>query len=137
MHANLARCLLFAATVSMAPSLAQAEDADLVQCLNTPTGSEQKRCTQELFRKASDELKVAYAGALEKAAAADARNAADGPSSAAFVESQRAWEIYRDAECKGVVGRGGGTGRMVWVFGCLAEKNRVRVEEINVPFYQR
>ena len=119
------------------PSLAGAADAELAQCLDSATGGEQKRCTQELLRKASDELKAAYGSALEKAAAADAREAADGSSSAALTESQRAWELYRDAECKGVVGRGGGSGRMVWVFGCLAEKTRDRIGEINVPFYQR
>ncbi|MBX9649621.1 MAG: lysozyme inhibitor LprI family protein [Xanthobacteraceae bacterium] len=132
MHANviLQRTslagVLIAATL---PSLAGAADAELAQCLDAADGGEQKRCTQELFRKASDELKTAYAGALQKAA--------DSSSSAALAESQRAWEIYRDAECKGVVGRGGGSGRMVWTFGCLAEKTRARVEELKVPFYQR
>ena len=121
------------------PSLAQAEDADLVQCLNAPTGSEQKQCTQALFQNTADEMKKAYAGVTEKAAEADARNSGSGDGSAAvaIAESQRAWEIYRDAECRGVVGRGSGSGRMVWVFGCLAEKTQERIRELNAPFYQR
>lgn len=131
--------VLIAATT---PSLARAQDATLARCLDAADGGEQKRCTQELFRQSADELKTTYANVLEKAAAADARrpqsgNAADGSAVAAIAESQRVWETYRDAECKGVVGRGGGSGRMVWVFGCLAEKTRDRIRELNIPFYQR
>jgi uncharacterized protein YecT (DUF1311 family) len=139
MHANLARCLLFAAALSMAPALAQAEDADLVQCLNAPTGSEQKQCTQALFQNAVEEMKKVHARVTEKAAEADARNSGsgDGGASAAIAASQHAWEVYRDAECRDVVGRGGGSGRMVWVFGCLAGKTRERIRELNTPFYQR
>ena len=132
---------LLAAAIMMDPSFARAGNAELVQCLDSATGGEQKRCTQALFRKAEDELKNAYAAILEKAAKADARaalpNATEKGSSAAVTESQRAWEIYRDAECKGVGGRGGGSGRMVWVFGCLTEKTVDRIRELNIPFAQR
>lgn len=123
----------------MASSVARAEDADLVRCLNAPTGSEQKQCTQALFQSAAEELKKTYAGVLEKAAEAEARTSgsSDGSSSSAISESQRAWEVYRDAECRGVVGRGGGSGRMVWISGCLVEKTRERIRELNAPFYQR
>jgi uncharacterized protein YecT (DUF1311 family) len=135
----LARSLLLTATLSMAPSLARADDADLVRCINAPTGSEQKQCTQVLSQNAEDEMNKTYAGVLEKAAEADARTSGsgDGSSSVVLSESQRAWEVYRDAECKGVVGRGGGSGSMVWVFGCLAEKTRERIRELKAPFYQR
>jgi uncharacterized protein YecT (DUF1311 family) len=125
--------------VSMAPSLARAEDADLAQCLSAPTGSEQKQCTQALFQSAVEEMKKVHARVTEKAAEADARNpgSGDGGAAAAIAASQRAWEIYRDAECRDVVGRGGGSGRMVWVFGCLAEKTRERIRELKTPFDQR
>ena len=133
------RGFLLAAVLSIAPSFAHADDADLIRCLNAPTGSEQKQCTQALFQDAADRMKQTYAGVLEKAAEADARNAGsgDGGVAAAIAESQRAWNTYRDAECRGVVGRGGGSGRMVWVFGCLAEKTRERIRELNTPFYRR
>ena len=123
----------------MVPALARADDADLVQCLNAPTGNEQKQCTQALFLSAVEEMKKVHARVTEKAAEADARNIAsnDGGTAAALAASQRAWEIYRDAECRDVVGRGGGSGRMVWVFGCLAEKTRERTRELTTPFYQR
>ena len=61
----------------------------------------------------------------------------DGSAAAAIAASQRAWEAYREAECRGVVGRGEGSGRMVWVFGCLTEKTRERIRELETPFYQR
>ena len=84
-------------------------------------------------------MKTVHARVKEKAAEADAGNAGsgDGSAAAAIAASQRAWEIYRDAECRDVVGRGGGSGKMVWVFGCLAEKTRERIRELNTPFYQR
>jgi uncharacterized protein YecT (DUF1311 family) len=121
------------------PSLARADDADLVQCLNAQTGSKQKQCTQALFQNAVEEMKKVHARVTEKAAEADARNSGsgDGSLSAAIAASQRAWEIYRDAECRDAVGRGGGSGRMVWVFGCLAEKTRDRIRELNTSFDQR
>jgi len=123
----------------MAPSFAQADDADLVQCLIAPTGSEQKQCTQALFQNAVEEMKKVHVRVMEKAAEADSRTSgsADGSAAAAIAASQRAWEIYRDAECRDVVGRGGGSGRVVWVFGCLAEKTRDRIRELNIPFDQR
>jgi uncharacterized protein YecT (DUF1311 family) len=138
-QADLARGFLLTAVLSIAPSFAHADDADLIRCLNAPTGSEQKQCTQALFQDTAEQMKQTYGGVLEKAAEADARNAGsgDGGVAAAIAASQRAWEIYRDAECRDVVGRGGGSGRMVWVFGCLAEKTRERIRELKVPFYQR
>jgi uncharacterized protein YecT (DUF1311 family) len=137
-QADLARGFVVAILL-MVPALTRADDADIVRCLNAPTGGEQKQCTQALFQNAADEMKQTYAGVMEKAAEADARNSpsGDGSSSSAIAESQRAWEIYRDAECKGVVGRGGGSGRMVWISGCLAKKTRERIRELNAPFYQR
>lgn len=139
MQAGLARGLLLAVTLSMAPSLAQAEDADLVRCLSAATGSEQKQCMQALLQNAVAEMKKVHARVMEKVTEADTGNAgsSDGGSAAAIAASQHAWEIYRDAECRDVVGRGGGSGRMVWVFGCLAEKTRERIRELNTPFDQR
>ncbi len=128
--------LLLAVLVSMLASLAQAEDADLARCLNSPTGSEQKQCTLALYQSAAEEMKLTLAGVLQRAAEYDAPST-DGGLAAAISASQRAFEAYRDAECTGVVGRGEGYGRMAWVNGCLAEKTRERIHELRVPFYQR
>jgi uncharacterized protein YecT (DUF1311 family) len=106
------------------------------------TGGEQKKCAEARYRKAVIELETTYAQALERASKADAQRADQGiaggkNSAASIAASQRAWEIYRDAECKGVVDSGEGSGRMVWVWGCLAEKTNARIIELNVPFEQR
>jgi uncharacterized protein YecT (DUF1311 family) len=52
---------------------------------------------------------------------------------AAMTKSQRAWEAYRDAECWGVVGSGGGTGSTTWAYVCLIEKAKERTMELTVP----
>jgi uncharacterized protein YecT (DUF1311 family) len=132
--------LLLAASLLMVSCQAQAEDRSPGNCADLPTGSEQKQCAEIQFREAADELKQVYGQALERAQKADARHAASSDqksSKAAVIESQQAWEAYRDAECRGVVGRGGGSGTMVWVLGCLAEKARARTQELKVPYDQR
>lgn len=143
MHAALARGLQLAAAVSMlplfAPALAQIADAELARCLNASTGSEQKQCTQALYQSAAEEMKKTLADRLQRAAEIDTRlsGSVDRGLVAAISASQSAFEIYRDAECNGVIGRGEGSGRMVWVYGCLAEKTRERIRELRTPFYQR
>ncbi len=87
----------------MAPTLAQADDADLVQCLNAQTGGEQKQCTQALFQNAVNEMQKTYARVMEKATEADARNSGsgDGGAATAIAASQRAWEIYPRCRVQG------------------------------------
>jgi uncharacterized protein YecT (DUF1311 family) len=115
---------------------------DNERCGDLMTNSEQKECSEHQYRNAVAALEGAFARAMERASKADAQRAAGGNSpdkswAASVTESQRAWAIYRDAECKGVVGSGGGSGRMVWVWGCLAEKTSQRAVELDVPFDQR
>jgi uncharacterized protein YecT (DUF1311 family) len=131
---------ILTASLLLGSCLAQAEDRSSGTCGDLPTGSEQKQCAEIQHRKTADELKEVYGRALERASNADIQNlpSKDQKSwTAAVTESQRAWEIYRDAECRGVVGRGSGSGRMVWVLGCLAEKAEQRTRELNVPYDQR
>jgi uncharacterized protein YecT (DUF1311 family) len=135
-----ATSFILAASLMMASCLAQAEDRSSGNCGDLPTGSEQKQCAEIQFRAAADALKQVYGQALERASKADTRHAPSGDqksSKAAVIESQQAWEAYRDAECRGVVGGGGGSGTMVWMLGCLAEKARARTQELKVPFDQR
>ena len=133
---------VLAATLLIVPYPAQAGDTSRQNCGDLPTAAEQKQCAETQYRTAADELKNAYGRLLERATGADthdsvARGSEEKGWSVAVAESQRAWEIYRDAECRGVVGRGGGSGRMVWVWGCLAEKTRERTLELNMPYDQR
>jgi uncharacterized protein YecT (DUF1311 family) len=100
-------------------------------CGDLMTGGEQKICAEAQYRKAVIGLETAYAQALERASKGERNRAAS------IAASQRAWEVYRDAECKGVVDSGEGSGRMVWLWGCLAEKTNARILELNVPYGQR
>jgi uncharacterized protein YecT (DUF1311 family) len=121
--------LALATTLLMAPCLASADDKPSEKCGDRATGAEQKQCADIQFRRATDELKAAYGRVLERAAKPDEK--------AAVIASQQAWEAYREAECRGVVGRGGGSGRMVWVLGCLTEKTAARTRELDVPYEAR
>jgi uncharacterized protein YecT (DUF1311 family) len=83
-----------------------------------------------------------YRRVLDAATVAEKTAPRDGNQTApswpdAIVASQKAWEAYRDAECWGVVGRPGGSGRLAWAYGCLAEKTLEHGRELRVPFYQR
>jgi uncharacterized protein YecT (DUF1311 family) len=117
-----------------------AADVAPMSCGDLPSGFEQKQCAELRYREASGRLREVCERVLRRAAGAQsAPGAPDGKGRAvAISESQRAWEAYRDTECRGVVGRGSaGSGRMVWVLGCLAEKTDARVQELNEPFDQR
>jgi uncharacterized protein YecT (DUF1311 family) len=109
-----------------------AESESVRACLNRPSNAEQKECTQAVFRAASVELESVYRRTVEDALKQDVTGRA-----AAIAASQTAWEAYRNAECSGLVGLGGGSGRPVWVYGCLAEKTFERMRELKVPFDQR
>ena len=109
---------------------------DAVQaCLDKMTGGEQKQCTERLYRIAADKLDTVYRNAVDRAST----SGKEGVSSqaAAITASQKAWQVYRDAECTGVVGSGDGSGSQVWRFGCLAEKTFERIQELQTPFDQR
>jgi uncharacterized protein YecT (DUF1311 family) len=109
-----------------------AESKSVRACLDGMTGAEQKQCTEAVYRAAAAELETLYRRAVDAALRPDVSGRA-----AAIAASQAAWEAYRDAECRGLVGLGGGSGRPVWVYGCLAEKTFERMRELKVPFDQR
>jgi uncharacterized protein YecT (DUF1311 family) len=132
--------------VAAAPDNSQpstrSDQARGANCRDLIANSEQKKCVEAQYRKAVVGLEAAYARALERASKVDAQRALKAGAgeknwAAAVAESQHAWEIYRDAECNGVVGSGGGSGRIVWVWGCLVEKTSARIIELNTPFDQR
>ena len=137
-HARICvAALLFA---HAAPAAAESEAVKA--CLDLFSSSEQKQCAEALYRAASVELDQALLRVIERVSQADRRavdsNASDPASWAAAVrKSQSSWQAYRDAERWGVVGHGGGSGRMTWVWGCLAEKTLERAGELKTPFYQR
>lgn len=109
-----------------------AESKSVRACLDGMTGAEQRQCTAAVYRAAAAELETLYRRAVDAALRPDVSGRAS-----AIAASQAAWEAYRDAECRGLVGLGGGSGRPVWVYGCLAEKTFERMRELKVPFDQR
>jgi uncharacterized protein YecT (DUF1311 family) len=121
-----------AALAVLAASPVFAESSAVRDCLDRMTGVEQKQCTEAIYRAATTELETLYRRAVDAAI----RPEMSGRASA-IAASQAAWEAYRDAECRGLVGLGGGSGRPVWVYGCLAEKTFERIRELKVPFDQR
>jgi uncharacterized protein YecT (DUF1311 family) len=125
---------------------ARAENDRVKACLDLNANAEQRHCVHDLYRAASAELEETYRHVIDNAKAGEAaarerntsRPFAEGPSSAERIAaSQRAWESYREAECWGVVGQPGGSGRAGWAYGCLAEKTFERIGELKVPFDQR
>jgi uncharacterized protein YecT (DUF1311 family) len=134
---NLARFFLVTLLVSV-PYVAGADSTRFAECANLLSTGAQKECAEAAFKTSETEMQAAYEAAVERAAKAGtpADPAAKGWA-ATLRKSQLAWQAYRDAECRGFVGYGEGSGRMVWVLGCHAEKNRERTQELQVPFYQR
>jgi uncharacterized protein YecT (DUF1311 family) len=121
-----------AALLVLAARPAFAQSNSVRACLDRMTGAEQKQCAEALYRAATAELEALYRRAVDAALRPDVSG-----RTAAVAASQAAWEAYRDAECRGLVGLGGGSGRPVWVYGCLAEKTVERIRELKVPFDQR
>ena len=126
----------------LAMPAAAASDA-VSACLDLPSTAQQRQCAEALYRAATLELDEVFSRAVKSASVIDGRpmdpDARPDPASlaAAITASQNSWRIYRDAECQSVVGHGDGSGRMAWVWGCLAEKTLERIQELKVPFYQR
>ena len=110
----------------VAPAVAM--DADVEACMDKLTTYDQRACADALYRTASEQLEEVVRRATQRTTLEHA---------ASIRNSQAAWEAYRNAECNGVVGRPGGTGARAWALGCLTEKTRDRIKEVDVPFYAR
>jgi len=123
-----ALAMLIAAPAAAANGAVQA-------CFAKMTGGEQKSCMEALQRAARAELDGVYRAVLESARK---RESATFSEAAAIEASQKAWEAYRDAECRGRIGGGSwGSGTAAMVMGCYAEKNYERIQELKAPFDQR
>ena len=108
---------------------AAAESEAVNACYDLPSNSAQRQCVEDLYRAASAKLDEVLRSAIESASKTE-----DTQSWASAIRrSQSAWQAYRDTECWGVVGYGsGGSGRMTWIWGCLAEKTLQRIRELEL-----
>lgn len=117
---------------------AVAQTDEVKACFDLRSNAEQRDCVQKLYRGIAAELERVFQDELARVSqppgegikfgAADPVKLAD-----ALTKSQSAWQAYRDAECWGVVGSGGGTGSATWAFVCLIEKTKERMRELTVP----
>jgi uncharacterized protein YecT (DUF1311 family) len=135
--------MLAIALLVFAANPAVAANTRVKACFELNSNAEQRDCAQALYNEASKELNELVRRRVDEAEATDKAPPLPGAPPQlqslrdAIAASQKAWEAYREAECRGVVGRPGGSGRLTWAYGCLAEKTLERIEEVKVPFDQR
>ena len=116
---------------------AAAQTHEVKACFDLRSNAEQRDCVQKLYRAVSADLERVFQSEVARASkppegirfgAADPVKVVE-----AMNKSQSAWQAYRDAECWGVVGSGGGTGSPTWGFVCALEKTKERIQELMVP----
>lgn len=126
------RAAVFALAFVVLPTLGRAEDP-AVDCANASATAELNFCAEKELDKADAQLNQVY----KKVLAFIAKNGSEKPFDAksweaALRESQRAWVAFRDADCKGLVPMSwtGGSGTSGAVLGCLSEKTKARMKEL-------
>lgn len=120
---------------------AGAVDKTIETCFEKASNAEQRACMRELHQATSAELDQVLARKLARMAepAPDSHRVPPFDPAARIValqKAQAAWLAYREAECWGVVGSGGGSGSHTWAYVCLVEKTRERMRELTVPIEQ-
>jgi uncharacterized protein YecT (DUF1311 family) len=107
------------------------------RCADAGSTAQMNACEDAIQAEADAELNAVYKQALNAIASTRAQPPYDAKSfEAAFRASQRAWLVWRDAECKDVVPMfsPGGTITTSAVLGCLSEKTKARSQEIQQRF---
>ena len=109
------------------PALAQ--DID---CANTELQIEMNQCAEQDWQIADDDLNAAYADTRAAMREIDAGLPQDEQGAAAnLLEAQKAWVIFRDANCtaEGYAWHGGSAEALV-IYGCLARLTVSRTEDL-------
>jgi len=107
-------------------------------CDDPQNQADMNACAAIDFEAADAELNAAWAEAIAGAREMDAeinREFDDGPTSEAVLrEAQRAWIIFRDAQCtyEGHEARGGSMESMIYN-GCRAQLTRERTAQLRPP----
>ena len=124
--------LAIAAVLSAAPAVAQTPGT-AVDCAKAFSTLEINDCAEQEFKRADARLNAAYKAMLARI---DTGTDFDAKTKAglrtAVQDAQRKWLAFRDADCKGAVGREwtGGTGQTYAVYSCLTEKTVARVRDL-------
>ena len=111
------------------PAVAQEPKAN---CKNPQTQMEMNICSQRDYEAADKALNAQYQTTRKAMKKWDADSSADLKGAEdALVKAQRAWVVYRDAQCisSGFQAHGGSMEPML-ISGCQADLTRKRIEEL-------
>jgi uncharacterized protein YecT (DUF1311 family) len=133
MRSPVARLATLPLVALMVVLAAPAHAQDKLDCDAASTTVDINLCAEIELEEADDLLNATY----EKVIARIKKHIGDPPYDAkafeeAFRAAQRAWIVFRDAECKTVMPFewGGGTGTTAAVLGCLTIKTEARTKEL-------
>ncbi len=116
-------------TLLALPAVAQEPKAN---CKNPQTQMEMNICSQRDYEAADKALNAQYQTTRKAMKKWDADSSADLKGAEdALVKAQRAWVVYRDAQCisSGFQAHGGSMEPML-ISGCQADLTRKRIEEL-------
>lgn len=129
--------LSFPLAFGLALSLAQAADAEAINCAKAASTVEMNFCADKDFKAADKALNATYSAALDSIKTRDLEKPYDaGSFEEAMRASQRTWVAYRDADCKDLVAQewSGGTGATSAILQCMTDKTIQRTKEIRQRF---
>jgi uncharacterized protein YecT (DUF1311 family) len=128
---DLMRLAIAIGASALSAYAAQAQVPNPIDCNTASTTVELNYCTERTYQKADEKLNEAYQAVLKQIRASGGEAPYDAKSwEEALRVSQRAWIVYRDAECKGLVPMewSGGTGTAAAVNGCMTELTEARTK---------
>jgi uncharacterized protein YecT (DUF1311 family) len=124
------------AGVAVGPAAAQTK-APKVDCSKAMATFELNICAEQELAREDAALNAVYKKVLAKIAASDGEKPYDPKAwEKALRESQRAWVLWRDADCKGLIPFDwtGGTATTGVVLGCMSSKTKDRAADLRARF---
>jgi uncharacterized protein YecT (DUF1311 family) len=111
--------------------------APAVDCSKATATSELNLCSEQELAREDVALNAVYKKVLAKIAASDQEKPYDAKAwEKALRESQRAWVLWRDTDCKGLIPFDwtGGTATTGAVLGCMSTKTKERATDLRARF---
>lgn len=121
-------------------STAQAQVPNPIDCTRASTTVELNYCSERAYQRADEALNDTYKAVLKHIRENGGELPYDAKSwEEALRASQRAWVVFRDAECKGLVPMewSGGTGTTTAVNGCMMELTEARTKALKERYAGR
>jgi uncharacterized protein YecT (DUF1311 family) len=122
--------------MAVAPVHAQTK-APAVDCSKAMATAELNFCADQELGREDAALNAVYRKVLTKIAVSEQPKPYDAKAwEKALRESQRAWVLWRDADCKGLVpfALTGGTATAGEVLGCMSSKTKNRAADLRARF---